>query len=461
MSERLIGDRYRLESIINRGGMGSVWRAVDLRLGRPVAVKVLDGDADRATLERLDREARIVARLAHPNIVGVHDLIVDGDGGVPYLVMELIEGDDLQGLLAQGPLDIPAALEIAIQICAALEEAHAAGIVHRDIKPDNVLLAPNGIVKVCDFGLAGDPAHQVNEGRHAAVVGTCDYMAPEQAAGGPVDARTDLYALGCVLFAMLTGRPPFTAGDARYVVWQQMHQAPPTVASLRPEVPAELDTLVGRLLAKAPNDRPATARDVRHHLAGLSGQIAVPLGRHAAAAAGTAASVQARASVVNPTRTISGLPVPEPPVRNMGRFRLGPAGIAAVAVGAATITTLVVALLLATEPVTQAAAPSRTSAGRPSAATSAVPRTRAPAVTVDQVRTVIQAQARAGQLDAKKAKDLIKRLNEIQRQLDDGETDQVAEKIAELRQKIDEIHREGKITDAGRDAINRTIDQLA
>jgi serine/threonine protein kinase len=178
---RVIGDRYRFESIINHGGMGMVWRAADLRLDRPVAVKVLEGEADGSTLDRLDREARTVAGLSHPNIVAVHDLVLDA--GVPYLVMELIEGEDLQAVLSTGPLDIPAALDIGIQICAALEAAHAAGVVHRDIKPDNVLLAPNGIVKVCDFGIADGLADQSTQGRHAAV-GTSDYMSPEQAAGG-------------------------------------------------------------------------------------------------------------------------------------------------------------------------------------------------------------------------------------------------------------------------------------
>jgi serine/threonine-protein kinase len=463
VSARLIGDRYRLESIINRGGMGSVWRAADLRLGRAVAVKVLEGDADHATLERLDREARIVAQLTHPNIVAVYDLIVDA--GVPYLVLELVEGDDLQTVLARGPLDVPAAVEIALQVCAALETAHAAGVVHRDIKPDNILLAPNGIVKVCDFGIAGGLAHQSYEGRHATVVGTSDYMAPEQAAGGPVSTRTDLYALGCLLFAMLTGRPPFEAGDARYVVWQQLNQAPPTVASRRPDVPAELDALVGQLLAKAPSDRPATAGDVRAGLALLSGQTAVPVGRHSAAAAGTAAAVRARASVVTATRSMPALPPAEPPAPNPGRLRLGPAGIAAVAVGAAAITALVVGLFLAAQPATRSATPDGASPTVSTATGSSGPRTSPPtsppAVTADEVRSVIQAQAQAGQLDAKQARELIKRLNEIQRQLANGETDRAVEKIAELRQKVDEIHRDDKITDAGRDAVNLIIDQLA
>jgi hypothetical protein len=386
----------------------------------------------------------------------VHDLIVDA--GVPYLVMELVGGDDLQTQLAHGPLDIPATVEIALQICAALEAAHRAGIVHRDIKPDNVLLAPNGVVKVCDFGIAGGRA-AAPRGPEA-VVGTSDYMAPEQAAGGPVDARTDLYALGCVIYAMLTGRPPFAAGDARYVVWQQIHQTPRPVASRRPDVPDELDALVGQLLAKAPADRPATARDVADRLAGLVGQTAVPVGRHTVAAAGATAAVQARASVVTPTQTMPELPIAEP-TGNRRSFRLGPAGIAAVAVGAAAITALIVALVLAAGgPQPESAAPNGTtptitadvSATGPTATES-----QAPGARVDDVRAAIQAQALAGQLDDQKANDLIRRLDEIQRRLSSGDADKATEKIAEFRKKIDEIHREGKITDAGRDALNQAL----
>ena len=171
-------------------------------------------------------------------------------------------------------------------------------------------------MKVCDFGIASGQAAQPRADRPAAVVGTSDYMAPEQAAGGPVDARTDLYALGCVVYAMLTARPPFDAGDSRYLVWQQIHQTPRPLVSRRPDVPAELDDLVSQLLAKAPADRPATARDVRDRLAGLFGQTSVPVGRRAGAAAGATAPVQGHARVVTPTQTMPELPIAEPPTRN-------------------------------------------------------------------------------------------------------------------------------------------------
>jgi eukaryotic-like serine/threonine-protein kinase len=453
----VIGDRYRLESIINRGGMGMVWRAADLRLGRPVAVKVLEGEADGSTLERLDREARTVAGLSHPNIVAVHDLVLDA--GVPYLVMELIEGDDLQAVLSTGPLDIPVALEIGIQICAALEAAHAAGVVHRDIKPDNVLLAPNGIVKVCDFGIADGLADRSPVGRPAAPVGTSDYMSPEQAAGGPTDCRSDLYALGCLLYAMLTARPPFTAGDARYIVWQQLHQRPRTVASRRPDVPAELDALIGQLLAKDPDHRPATASEVRDLLTRLSGRTARPAGRHAAAAS-LPGAVQARASVIAQTRTIPELAPAAPAIQDPRRFRLGPAGIAAVAVGAVAVTALVVALLLAAQPALRSATPHSpppTASDTPDPTTAPTQRRGA---LIDDLRAAIQAQTQTGQLDAKKAKDLFKKLNEIERQLANGETGKASETIAELGERIDELHREGQITDAGRDAIKAPLTRL-
>src|SRR5690606_30567652 len=204
VSGRLLNGRYRLHSLIGRGGMAEVWRGEDLRLERRVAVKLLGESTDPDRLARFRREARTVARLSHPNIVTGHDLGVDG--GVTYLVMELIEGTSLATRLAKGPLTVGDAVAIAGQVCDALAAAHAAGIVHRDIKPGNILLTPAGTVKVCDFGIArllhASPTQLTTTGT---VIGTSEYMAPEQASGAPVDGRTDLYALGCVLYAMLTG----------------------------------------------------------------------------------------------------------------------------------------------------------------------------------------------------------------------------------------------------------------
>src|SRR5262249_43913707 len=151
-SARVVGGRYQLHAMLGRGSTAAVWAGIDTRLDRPVAIKVLDDVADRAVVEQIDREARTVAQLAHPNIVGVFD--AGTDTGTPFLVMELVEGTDLQSLLAREPLDAAEAVRIGIEICSALEAAHAAGVVHGDIKPANILLTASHSVKVCDFGIA-------------------------------------------------------------------------------------------------------------------------------------------------------------------------------------------------------------------------------------------------------------------------------------------------------------------
>ncbi|MEV6931491.1 protein kinase, partial [Dactylosporangium sp. NPDC051485] len=255
MAGRLLNDRYELRSVIGRGGMADVWLAVDRRLGRPVAVKMLhdDGGADPSLPERFEREAHTAAQLSHPSIVAVYDVGVHD--GTPYLVMELVQGHSLADELAAGPLDPRRAVRIAEQVCDALAAAHDAGVVHRDVKPANILISDEGGVKVCDFGIARITGRaQTALTAPATVIGTSSYMAPEQVLGEPVDARTDLYALGCVLYAMLTGRPPFIAGSPVQIAWQQVHQAAEPVTALRPGLPPRLAGLVGALLAKRATD---------------------------------------------------------------------------------------------------------------------------------------------------------------------------------------------------------------
>jgi eukaryotic-like serine/threonine-protein kinase len=253
MNGQLISGRYQLDVVLGRGGMATVWRGVDERLGRDVAVKLLDrAAADAAMLQRFDREARTAGGLTHPNIVAVYDVGTDSRG--PYLVMELIDGTSVAALLAGGPLPIDQVVDVARQICDALAVAHAQGVVHRDIKPANILITTTGTVKVCDFGIAR-LTHQEQTDLTAphTAIGTSAYMAPEQASGAAVDARTDLYALGCVMYAMLTGHPPFTGDNPLTVLWQHQHQPAPAVASRRADTPADIDALIARLLAKNPS----------------------------------------------------------------------------------------------------------------------------------------------------------------------------------------------------------------
>jgi tetratricopeptide (TPR) repeat protein len=257
----ILRERYRLDSELGRGGMGTVYRATDLELQREVAVKILSAASHTSDgRERLIREARAAAALNHPHIVTIHD--VGEAAGMPFLVMELVAGPRLS---QARPTELSRVVEIAVQICAALEHAHAASIVHRDLKPDNVLLSGTSQasnVKLADLGLAL-PADAARISRAGVIVGTAAYMAPEQALGQPVDGRSDLYALGVLLYELTTGRVPFTGDDPLTVVSQHVHApvVPPRV--LRPDLPRALETIIVRLLAKDPAQRFSTAAETR------------------------------------------------------------------------------------------------------------------------------------------------------------------------------------------------------
>jgi len=249
--------RYRLDSQIGRGGMGVVYRATDLELHRRVAVKVISENSSDDARERLIREARAAAALNHPHIVSVYD--VGEANGLPFFVMELVEGPSLS---KTPPTELSRIVELGLQICAALEHAHTNNIVHRDLKPDNVLVSTTGqSIKLADLGLAL-PGHGARISRAGLVLGTPSYMAPEQALGHEVDARTDLYALGVLLYELTTGRVPFKGDDPLAVVSQHVHApaVPPRV--LRPDVPRPLEILILRLLEKNPAARFQTATEV-------------------------------------------------------------------------------------------------------------------------------------------------------------------------------------------------------
>ncbi|MEU8496492.1 WD40 repeat domain-containing serine/threonine protein kinase [Streptomyces lavendulae] len=257
--ERLAG-RYRLDVRLGQGGSGEVWRAYDVELGRAVAVKVLlEFDASEELLRRFRREAAIGARLQHPGITVVHDIGQHEDR--LFTVMELLEGEDLAHLLARSPgggLPLPEALGLGLQTAEALEAAHAQKVVHRDLKPANLFLLTDGRLKICDFGIARTADSTGGLTVTGRVFGTPSYMAPEQWRGEHVEASCDLYALGCVLFALLTGAPPFPGdGQAVWVLMRRhLEETPRALGDVRADVPAALAELVASLLAKDPADRP-------------------------------------------------------------------------------------------------------------------------------------------------------------------------------------------------------------
>jgi hypothetical protein len=261
----VLGGRYTLLAVLGTGGMATVWRARDEMLSRDVAVKVLNPQhaADAGFLDRFEDEARHAAAVSHPRLVTVFDCGVES--GTPFIVMELVAGRTLRQVLDEvGMLPPGQAAAIAAAVCEGLEAAHAAGLVHRDITPGNIVLN-GGDVKVLDFGIAraGGTRAATADGT---VVGTVAYLSPEQASGRPADPRSDLYSLGCVLFEMLTGRPPFTADSAVGLAYQQVHDDPGLPSAWRPGLPARLDQVTARLLAKDPSSRPPAAAAARADL---------------------------------------------------------------------------------------------------------------------------------------------------------------------------------------------------
>jgi serine/threonine-protein kinase len=445
--------------------MATVWRGQDLRLQRPVAVKVLDPAvlADPEVRGRLGHEARTLARLVHPNIVAVHDVDVAADSA--YLVMELVDGPSLATRQNQGRLAVTQAVRIAIGVCDALTAAHGAGVLHRDIKPGNILLAPDGGVKVCDFGIAR-PSTTATDPNAAIVLGTSEYLAPERASGGTSDTRSDLYALGCVLYGMLAGAPPFTGRNPVGVLYQHLHQPPRPLATLRPEVPAGLDRLVLDLLAKDPADRPATAAAVRGRLATLGRDTDTP---------GDPERTTVLQAVTDPSRTLLAPRSGGPGHRRRPQWTtLGwAAALVFLLLLGGTLALLSTvdgqpgaagragdsSPTLGLPPTPPSGAASRTSKA-PAPTFSA---TR-PATAADQIaalQATVSQQAGAGQLDLGSATDLNNTLDDIARRLTKGQTGQAVSRVGQFRDRLAQLAQDGKLTGNGYQILAAGIDQLA
>jgi hypothetical protein len=460
MSDHVLGGRYHLQRPLGHGATATVWQACDTRLERSAAVKILDARsrADPAALERLRREARSVARLAHDNIVGMYDMDIADDAA--YLVMELVDGRSLAEVVTrQGRLPVEQAVSIAAQVCDALGAAHAAGVVHRDIKPSNILVDSAGSVKVCDFGVAlldraaGDALTGAG-----AVVGTCQYMAPEQAAGDPVDGRADLYAVGCVLYAMLAGAPPFVASHPIDVLELHLSEPPVPLRAHRADVPPDLHRLVDQMLAKQPAERPASAWAARDRLRAIGG-----------------AAIPEPAAVVSPTATLPAVTGAHRTAVFSGlrardrRWRLDPAtllvagGVAVAALAAALVCALVIGRDGAPSPEAEVAAPAASAVpaaeppADPAANAAAAPTrttttaTRRPATAMARLAdlaALLQREADAGALRPKVAKALLRDLEGVARQLDDGKTDEAAERFDDFRERVSELRDDGELGDA-------------
>jgi len=303
---RLLGGRYELDGIVGRGGMAEVYRARDIRLDRIVAVKTLREDLarDQTFQARFRREAQSAASLNHPSIVAVYDTGEDDTDGshIPYIVMEYVDGRTLRDLLREDRRLLPErALEITDGVLRALDYSHRNGIVHRDIKPGNVMLTRDGKVKVMDFGIARAVSDaQATMTQTAQVIGTAQYLSPEQARGERVDARSDLYSTGCLLYELLTGRPPFLGDSPVAIAYQHVRENPVPPSRVDPEVPQWADAIVLRAMAKDPRDRYQSAGEMRQDIQrALQG---VPVAAPRTGAYGTATQR------VGPATAMAGMP---------------------------------------------------------------------------------------------------------------------------------------------------------
>src|SRR5579859_6578979 len=457
---RVLAGRYTLGEVLGTGGMATVWRARDEVLGREVAVKVLSPQfaADPGFLARFEREARHAARLSHPHLVTVFDCGVEGT--VPFIVMELVTGPTLRQVLDEaGMLRAGEAVRIAAAVCEALEVAHAAGLVHRDIKPANIVLAAGSEVKVLDFGIARAEGGGGGT-RTQGVLGTAAYLSPEQASGRPAGPQADLYALGCVLFEMLTGAPPFTADTPVGLAYRQVHDDPGPPSAHRPGLPGELDQVTRWLLAKDPAARPP----------------------------GAAAARSALLSAMGPGATAM-LPVPgdAPPAGGPGRGRWRPRAVEvglAVALVAA-LAALAAVLVNGTAGRAGSAAPSASPAAtRPAASHQAAAKSPHKPAHAGRKRPHHRTRTRAasalppaaaaaaafigdltagvadGQITQQAAQDLYGHLQQVLFAPPGQDAQQIQQQYAQIVQSYDQHRSQGDITGAAAAALRHALDTL-
>jgi serine/threonine-protein kinase len=274
-SEDLLGGRYRLEHVAGHGGMATVFSAYDTVLDRKVAIKLLQRRRDETGVlhARFDREARAEGRIAHPNVVSVHD-VGETDDGRPYIVMDYVEGQSLAELIAGTPLSSERVAAIGMGIARALAAAHALGIFHRDVKPANVIVDPQGIPHLMDFGLARELyADDVDVTSPGLLVGTANYVAPEQARYGTASPAADLYALGALLYHALTGAPPFDGASALDVALRRFEEDPAQLRVLVPAADPDLATVIHALLARDPVERPWDTAAIAERLADIAARL--------------------------------------------------------------------------------------------------------------------------------------------------------------------------------------------
>ena len=456
-----VAGRYVLRTTLGRGGMAEVFAAHDLVLDRAVAVKLIGAHLaqDSRVAARFRREARTAASLAHPNVVAVHDAGTHED--TPYLVMELLEGGTLADLLAQeGRLAAGRMRTILADVAAGLAAAHARGLVHRDVKPSNLLFTRDGLAKIGDFGIAGMAEATRSDG--SALHGSVPYLAPEQARGAGTDARADVYALGCVVFEALTGTPPFVGETPAATVAMHLHRDPPSPGDVADGIPTEVADAVKRALAKDPAER---------------------FGSVTAFAAAVGASPPARVDgrAAAPTRPLGVTDATRAPLTGADATPAGRSGTGRgrwLAGAALAVLLLAVMAFVATRPepadpsedAAVASVPAAAPVTSPSPSPSPAP-TPSPSVTprpptvqeaVDGVRAEIAAGRRAGHLTAHAVDELEKHLTKVVDRVDEAKKpEEIHKALDELRKTLGDLEDKGEVDGASADAIGARIDALA
>lgn len=443
----VLADRYELGPVLGEGGMARVYRGVDRQLRRPVAVKVLAPpfDRDSSFLERFRREARAAAGLNHPNIVAVFDS--GSDDGTHFIVTELVEGETLADRLGRdGPMPPAEAVAVAVDIARALAAAHERGLIHRDIKPGNVMVLPDGRVKVVDFGIARAAGSDTLTGT-GVVLGSTAYLSPEQAGGQPVDERADLYALGCVLYEMLTDHVPFRADTPIATMYRHVNEDPPLPSTIVPVQP-ELEAIVMRCLEKDPKRRFASAAELEAAL------LAVPLARSGDTmqleTVGAGAPESGGGSPTGPTRT-----APSHARRNARGRR--PWLIAALV---ALLLALTVVLIAATDDRLRPKAAARAAAqdAAENALASDTPVTFASAWS-RLISAIGSAQATEDITDHA-AEELTKRADELLDAYRDGDAEKLGEALTHLDEELTKAVEDEEISPTAADSIDSAISDL-
>lgn len=455
---QVIAGRYELGSTLGEGGMARVYRATDRILGRQVAVKVLAEpyDRDDGFVERFRREAASAARLNHPNIVTVFD--TGSDDGMHFIVMELVDGETLASRLGrEGPLEAEEAVRIGRSIAAALAEAHANGVVHRDVKPGNVMLSQDGRVTVLDFGIArASGAEAVT--RTGMVMGSASYLSPEQARGGSGDERSDLYGLGCVLYQTLTGRPPFVADDPMAALYQHVNEPVQPPSALR-EVPPDVEAVVLRCLAKDPPERFASA-----------GEVEAALG---AAALDETATMRLPAVAGEPTVPVGGRAGPEAPATSgRHRPRRRPPRRAWTWIVAVAALGALGALMVIADPFGTDLRGEERRARREARALRAAaeePPAREPTIVTDELSVAdaftqlvetISAAAATSEMGEETAGELLDRADEVRAAYEDGDEAETQAALAELSAALGEAVEKGEIPADTAARIDEALDVL-